>query len=130
MKIKYITNFLYKCLLTIRTFYTFQAVAFHILYFLDLIPNTRPIAFITFVWSQIMNFIYPNYRKIYRPRGYEMYLFEIILHISPLFIIPYSISTSSLVFSISTLIIYIITHKHNIIWIYRNNRETMQKIWK
>lgn len=127
-KVKTMKLFLIRLGKTIRTFYSFWAIVFHIFYFFGILPNTRPIALFVLIASQCMNFIYPNYRKLYKPRSYDYYIFEFVFHILPILVVPFSLSNSSVLLFAWTILLYMMCHNTNIILYYKNSRKTLNQI--
>ncbi len=110
------------------TFYTFRAIFLHLLFIIWLVPNTRVIALLVLVISQIFVFVWPNNFKKYNMWKKE-FLIELILHWVRIFIIPFAISKESLMLLLLSLILYVILHwPRNIFTYYYYQKETKNKI--
>lgn len=96
-------------------FYSFVALILHLLYFLNIIGNTYPIALFVLVVSQILLFIYPGYLHMY---GCKYLIIDFVLHWIPYLLIKEDCTNTD--YLTKSLIIYLIIFNYKIVEIYRN----------
>jgi hypothetical protein len=96
-------------------FYSIIAIILHLLYFLNIIGNTYPIALFVLVISQILLLFCPGYIYMY---GCKYILVDIILHWMPYIVIKEDYTNTN--YLLYSLILYLIIFGNKVIRIYKN----------
>ena len=121
-----------KLLKHISTFYAYWALGFHVLYWLDLVPNTFVIAMIVLVVGQILFWIWPGHAYQHRHKMGRI-INELLAHWWPFVLFIWlehtSIGKHEVMFAVITLLIYVLVHGHrNIYRYYTRMGETVDHI--
>jgi hypothetical protein len=102
-------------------FYSIWGIILHVLFFMNIIGNTFPIALFILVGSQILLFIYPAYINNIKINWF----YECILHYAPVLLIKSDFSNMKYLY-ISALL-YTIIFNFKIIQIYKNPTQYMKE---
>lgn len=95
-------------------FYSIWGLIFHILFFMNIIGNTFPIALFILIGSQILLFIYPAYIKTITINWF----YEFILHYAPVMLLKPDFSNMKYLYF--SALIYTIIFNVKIIDIYKD----------
>lgn len=109
-------------------FYTFRAIALHLLYFLWVAPNTWIIALFVFIVSQGLIWIRPNHRKKNDMKPKNRWN-EVHLHRIWIFVVPMEVSVSGLMLLPISFAGYLLVHgRKKIARYYYHQRKVVHSI--
>lgn len=102
-------------------FYSIWGVILHVLFFMNIIGNTFPIALFILIGSQLLLFIYPAYINTIKIN----WVYEFILHYAPVLLIKPDFSNMKYLYI--TALLYTIIFNFKIIEIYKNPIQYMKE---